>query len=167
MARRVLGAEAGFLETLDVGLGRAVNARQLGAGACIDRGKFAATEVGDGTKIDNLVQVGHNCRIGRSVVIAGCAALGGSVIVGDGAMIGGGANIRDHVRIGAGAKIYAFAGVMSDVPAEAVWGGYTAQDAKMAARQYAALRKLPDLMRSMRRRDHARGRADDSSDDQR
>jgi UDP-3-O-[3-hydroxymyristoyl] glucosamine N-acyltransferase len=129
-----------------VRLGRAV---ELGAGTCVDRGKFSATVIGDGTKIDNLCQIGHNCRIGRCVVMAGKAGLGGSVTIGDGAMIGGGASVMEHVTIGAGAKLGARSGVMHDIPAGESWHGTPAQNARATFREYAALRKLPDLIRRM------------------
>ena len=124
---------------------------EIGSGTCIDRGKFAATVIGDGCKIDNLCQIAHNCRLGRFVVIAGLTGLAGSVTVGDGVMIGGGCVIRDHVTIGAGAQIYGASSVMNDVPAGATWGGYPAQDARIALREHAAMRKLPDLIKHLKK----------------
>ena len=62
---------------------------EIGAGTCIDRGKFSETYIGDGTKIDNLCQIGHNCRIGRATVIAAMTGIGGSATIGHGVMIGG------------------------------------------------------------------------------
>jgi len=124
---------------------------EIGAGTCIDRGKFSATTVGDGTRIDNLCQIGHNCRIGRSCLIAGMSGLSGSVTLGDGVVIGGGAGIRDQVSIGDGARIAAAAQVMNDVPAGATWAGYPARHARDALREYAAMSKLPDLARLLKR----------------
>jgi len=72
----------------NVEIGRDV---EIGANTTIDRGKFGATVVGDGTKIDNLVMIGHNCRVGRCCVICGNVGLSGSVTVGDGVTIAGGA----------------------------------------------------------------------------
>ncbi|MEX0742085.1 MAG: UDP-3-O-(3-hydroxymyristoyl)glucosamine N-acyltransferase [Phycisphaeraceae bacterium] len=125
---------------------------EIGSGTCIDRAKFGTTEIGAMSKLDNLVQIGHNCRVGERVIIAGKAGLAGSVTVGDDAVIGGAAILRDHVTIGPAAKIAGFAGVMSDVPSGATWAGYPAQDAKIALREQAALRKLPELARSLRKR---------------
>lgn len=124
---------------------------EIGSGTCIDRAKFAATVIGDGCKIDNLCQIAHNCRLGRNVIIAGQSGLAGSVSVGDGVVIGGGCSIRDHVSIGAGAQIYGASSVMNDVPAGATWAGYPAQDARMALREHAAMRKLPDLLKQMKK----------------
>jgi len=124
---------------------------EIGAGTCIDRGKFAATEIGDGCKIDNLVQIGHNCRLGRHIVIAGATGLAGSVDVGDWAVIGGFVCIRDHVTIGARAQLAGGAQVMDEVPAEASYAGSPARPMREALREAAALRKLPALVKQQAR----------------
>lgn len=131
-----------------VTLGRAV---ELGAGTCVDRGKFSDTFIGDGTKIDNLCQIGHNCRIGRCTVIAALTGIGGSTTIGDGVMIGGGASIKDHLTIGDGARLGGASALMHDIPAGQAWHGHPAQDAKAAFREFAAIRKLPDLLRALNR----------------
>ena len=131
-----------------VRLGRDV---EIGAGTCVDRGKFAATVIGDGTKIDNLCQIGHNTRIGRCVVIAAITGVGGSVTIGDGVMIGGGVFFKDHVTIGDGARIGGTSGVMHDVPPGEAWHGNPAHDARATFREYAALRRLPELLRETHR----------------
>ena len=118
---------------------------EIGAGSCIDRGKFSATSIGNGTKIDNLVQIGHNCRIGRSCVIAGMTGVSGSVTIGDGVIIGGGVGIKDHVTIGNGARIGGKSGVISDVAPGQTVIGFPAGEYKKTLRQWAALKKLPDL----------------------
>jgi UDP-3-O-[3-hydroxymyristoyl] glucosamine N-acyltransferase len=119
---------------------------EIGAGTCIDRAKFDATEIGDGSKIDNLVQIGHNCRIGRCCVIAGATALAGSVQVGDGVMMGGGCLIRDNIVIGAGARLAGGAGVTHNIPAGETVLGIPAREISVALREYAAIRKLPRLL---------------------
>jgi UDP-3-O-[3-hydroxymyristoyl] glucosamine N-acyltransferase len=124
---------------------------EVGAGACIDRAKFSATEIGSGAKLDNLVQIAHNCRIGRHTIIAGCCAIAGSVTIGDYAVLGGAVQIRDHVTIGERARIAGGSAVMNDVPAGETWGGYPAREHRRAAREHAALRKLPEVLRSMRK----------------
>lgn len=124
---------------------------EIGANSCVDRGKFSATSIGAGTKIDNLVQIGHNCRIGRCCVIAACTGVAGSVTMGDGVMVGGCAAIRDHLTIGSGARISGGSGVMADVPAGQTVAGAPATDSRQALRQFAALRKLPDLLRNQRK----------------
>ena len=115
---------------------------EIGSGSCVDRGKFSSTIIGDGTKIDNLVQIGHNCKLGRSCVMAGNSGLAGSVTLGDGVMIGGSASISDHVAIGNGAVVGGASSVMRDVPDGKTVLGYPAVDAREALKQWAILRKL-------------------------
>ena len=115
---------------------------ELGAGTCVDRGTFSDTVIGDGTKIDNLCQIGHNCHIGRSVIMAGQVGLAGSVTIGDGTMIGGQVGVKDHIRIGAKVKLAACSAVMNDIPDGATWGGYPARDWKEAVQGVLMLRKM-------------------------
>lgn len=123
---------------------------ELGAGTTIDRGKFGATTIGDGTKIDNQCQIGHNCRIGRMVMISGCNAVAGSVTIGDGVQIGGGSRFKDHITIGAGAQIGGASAVTNDVPPGARWAGYPAQDSRATFREIGAVRQLPALLKKFR-----------------
>lgn len=115
---------------------------EIGAGTCIDRGKFGATTIASNAKIDNLVQIAHNCHIGRSVIICGCAGIAGSVTIGDGAMIGGAAGIIDNITIGARAKIAACAGVMNDVAEGETVVGSPAVAHRQWAREQIAVRRL-------------------------
>lgn len=126
---------------------------ELGAGTTIDRAKFDATVLGDGCKLDNLVQIGHNVRLGRMVVIAACCAVGGSCELGDGVMLGGQAAISDHIRVGAGAQIAGGSAVINDVPAGEKWGGMPAKLLKEKMREEIAVRKLPDLLRRLKKAD--------------
>ena len=73
---------------------------EIGANACIDRGALDDTVVGDGVKIDNLVQIGHNVRVGRDTVLCGCAGVAGSATIGERCLIGGGALIAGHITLG-------------------------------------------------------------------
>lgn len=122
---------------------------EIGAGSCVDRGKFSATSIGDGTKIDDLVQIAHNCRLGRSCVMAGQSGLAGSVTLGDGVIMGGGARVKDHVTVGAGVKIGANAGVASDVAPGKTLLGMPADDHRQTLRVWAAQKKLPDLIKQI------------------
>jgi UDP-3-O-[3-hydroxymyristoyl] glucosamine N-acyltransferase len=118
------------------------NAVEVGANSCIDRGKFSATILGDGCKIDNLVQIGHNSVLGKCCIIAGNSGLAGSVTLGDGVIIGGGASIKDHVTIHSGATVGGGSGVISDVEAGKTVIGYPACDSREKMKQWVALRKL-------------------------
>ncbi len=117
---------------------------EIGAGTCIDRGKFGATRIGQGTKIDNLCQIGHNCVIGRMCVICGMVGIAGSTEVGDGTRIGGGSGISDHLKIGKGVSIGAGSGLMNDIPDGETWYGVPAGERSRVLREYAAVRKLPE-----------------------
>ncbi len=118
------------------------NAVEIGANTCIDRGKFSSTVVGDGCKIDNLVQIGHNSKMGRSCIMAGSSGLAGSVTLGDGVVIGGGACISDHVTLADGVQVGGASGVMSNFEAGKKVLGYPAVDARDALKQWVVLRKL-------------------------
>ena len=118
------------------------NAVEIGANSCVDRGKFSSTIIGDGCKIDNLVQIGHNSVMGRSCIMAGNSGLAGSVTLGDGVIIGGSASIKDHTTIHSGATVGAGSGVVGDVAAGKTVLGYPACDARDMLKQWVALRKL-------------------------
>ena len=115
---------------------------EIGANSSVDRAKFSSTILGDGCKIDNLVQIAHNCILGRSCIMAGSSGLAGSVTLGDGVVIGGASSIKDHVTIGSGAVVGGGSGVMGDVPAGKTVVGYPATDARDMFRQWVALKKL-------------------------
>ncbi|NQY31077.1 MAG: UDP-3-O-(3-hydroxymyristoyl)glucosamine N-acyltransferase [Flavobacteriaceae bacterium] len=118
------------------------NAVEIGANSCVDRAKFSSTIIGDGCKIDNLVQIAHNCILGRSCIMAGGSGLAGSVTLGDGVIIGGSASIKDHITVHSGAIVGGGSGVMNDVPAGKTVLGYPACDSKEKIKQWVALRKL-------------------------
>lgn len=115
---------------------------EIGANSTVDRAKFSSTIIGDGCKIDNLVQIAHNCVLGRSCIMAGSSGLAGSVTLGDGVIIGGSSSIKDHVTIHSGAVVGGGSGVMSDVAAGKTVVGYPATDSRDMFRQWVALRKL-------------------------
>jgi UDP-3-O-[3-hydroxymyristoyl] glucosamine N-acyltransferase len=134
--------ERGFLTTPQLGIVVIGDDVEIGANTTIDRGAMGDTVIGDGTRIDNLVQIGHAVRIGRYCAIAGHVGLSGSCLVDDYVMIGGQAGLADHVRVGAKARIGAKAGVMSDIAAGAVVLGAPAQPAREFFRETATLRRL-------------------------
>lgn len=132
---------------------------EIGAGTCIDRGKFSATVIGEGTKIDNLCQIGHNCRIGAGCLLAAQVGLSGSVTLGDGVIMGGQAGVADHLTIGAGASVAGKSGVIHNIPPGEVWFGYPAQRYRDAFRGLLLLRQLPELLRKVS------GKSDAQSDE--
>ncbi len=124
---------------------------ELGALTCVDRAKFGSTRIGQGSKLDNLCQIGHNVQIGRSCVLSGLTGIAGSTTVGDGVRIGGHTGIRDHVNIGSGAQLSAKSAVMGDIPAGEIWGGAPAQEIRQMFRQVAALRTLAPIAGALKR----------------
>ena len=115
---------------------------EIGANSCVDRAKFSSTIIGDGCKIDNLVQIAHNSVMGRSCIMAGHSGLAGSVTLGDGVVIGGSASIKDHTTIHSGATVGAGSGVVGDIKAGATVLGYPAQDARDMLKQWVVMRRL-------------------------
>ncbi len=115
---------------------------EIGAGSTVDRGANRDTIVGEGTKIDNLVQIGHNVVVGRHCILVSQCGVSGSCVLEDFVAIGGQAGLAGHLRIGAGAQIAAAAGVMNDVPAGERWGGAPAQPLREFFREVAAVKKL-------------------------
>ena len=124
-------------------LGRVLigNDVEIGANTTIDRGAGPDTIIGDGTKIDNLVQIGHNVRLGKGCIVVAHVGISGSTVVEDYASFGGQAGIAGHLHIGKGAKIAAQSGVMRDVKAGEIMAGSPAFPAKEYWRHVAYVEK--------------------------
>lgn len=125
-------------------LGRVVigNDVEIGANTCIDRGALGDTVIGDGTRMDNLVQFGHNVKTGRCCVIVSQVGVAGSTTMDDFVVLAGQVGVAGHLHIGSGAQIAAKSGIMRDVkPMESLMG-MPAVPAKEFMRQVATLRKL-------------------------
>jgi UDP-3-O-[3-hydroxymyristoyl] glucosamine N-acyltransferase len=128
-------------QTLRVVIGSDV---EIGANSCVDRGSWRDTVIGDGSKLDNLVQVGHNAAVGRGCLLCAMSALGGSSTLGDGVVMGGKAAVADHVSVAARVRIAACSGVTKDIPETAEgtdFAGFPAQPAGQWRRQVAAARR--------------------------
>jgi UDP-3-O-[3-hydroxymyristoyl] glucosamine N-acyltransferase len=115
---------------------------EIGAGTTVDRGAGRDTMIGEGSKIDNQVQIGHNVTVGRHCVIVAFVGISGSVKLGDFVMMGGQSGVSEHVTIGDGARIAAGAGVIKDVPDGAVMMGAPARPMREALKAMAALNRL-------------------------
>jgi UDP-3-O-[3-hydroxymyristoyl] glucosamine N-acyltransferase len=115
---------------------------EIGAGTTIDRGAIRDTVVGEGSKIDNLVQVGHNVSIGRCCVVAAQSGISGSSTLEDFVALGGSVGVSDHVTIGEGAQLAGASNVHADVPPGARWGGTPAKPVKLWFREMRTLAQL-------------------------
>jgi UDP-3-O-[3-hydroxymyristoyl] glucosamine N-acyltransferase len=115
---------------------------EIGTNTTIDRGSIRDTVIGEGSKIDNLVQIGHNVLIGRHCLLVGQSGVSGSVTIGDHVVLGGKAGIADHLTIGEGAVFAGASAVISNVPAGERWGGYPATPAREWMRGLVLLRRL-------------------------
>jgi UDP-3-O-[3-hydroxymyristoyl] glucosamine N-acyltransferase len=123
---------------------------EIGSCVCIDRAKMGVTRIGQGTKIDNLVQIAHNCVIGPHSIIAGQAGLAGSVTLGAGVVLGGQTGVRDHVTVADGAMAAARTAIHEDVDPRAIVSGMPALPHRQSLREQAAMRRLPDLVTQIR-----------------
>lgn len=128
---------------------------EIGANAAIDRAALESTKVGDGTKIDNLVQIAHNVETGRHCLIISQVGIAGSTKLGDGVVLAGQAGLRDNITLGNGVQVAAQSGIGQDLPAGAVVGGSPSMDAATYLKVSLTLPKLPELVRRVRRLEKA------------
>lgn len=124
---------------------------ELGANTAVDRATAGETTIGDGSKIDNLVQVAHNDHIGQHTVIAGCTGLAGSVEIGDRCVIGGQVAFRDHVRLGNDVHVAGRSGIERDLLEPGQYFGIPALPALEAIRIFKATQRLPEVLSRLRK----------------
>ncbi len=117
---------------------------EIGANSTIDRGANRDTIIGEGTKIDNQVQIGHNVEVGRHCVLVSQVGISGSSSLDDFVAIGGQTGVAGHIKIGMGAQIAAVSVVKDDVPPGSRYGGVPAKPVKTWFREMAALKRLAE-----------------------
>ena len=119
---------------------------EIGANSCVDRGTYGITYIGEGSKVDNLVQIGHNCRLGKRVILCAQVGLAGNTEIGDNVYLAGQVGSAGHLNIGDGALVGAQSGISGDVPAGSKYFGTPAIDASLQKRIVVALKKLPEIL---------------------
>ena len=136
---------------------------EIGALTAIDRAALEATRVGDGTKIDNQVMIGHNVEMGRGCIVCGQVGLAGSSKFGDFVVLAGGSGVADHLEIGDQVQVAAASVVLQDVAPRQVMAGTPAMPIREWRRMAAALPRLPELLRRLRRLEQKLFGSDDTS----
>lgn len=119
---------------------------EIGAGCTIDRGVTDTTYIGEGTKIDNLVQIGHDTRIGKNCLIAAQCGIAGCVTIGDGVTLWGQVGCASGVDIGAGAVVLAQSGISKALEGDKTYFGSPCSEVREKFKELAALKALPDFM---------------------
>lgn len=123
---------------------------EIGASTAIDRGTYGPTIIGDGTKIDNHVQIGHNCHIGRHNLICAHVGIAGSTSTGEHVVLAGQVGIADHLHLSDNVVVGAQAGVMSNQPTGAVLVGSPAAPRRQRLMEWALIAKLPEMRQQLK-----------------
>jgi UDP-3-O-[3-hydroxymyristoyl] glucosamine N-acyltransferase len=121
------------------------------ANACIDRATVGATEIGDGTKVDNLVQVGHGSRVGKDTLLCGQVGVAGSSVIGSNVILAGQSAVAGHCEIGDGAILTAQSAVSHDVPPGKMISGSPGFDNRIWLRAVTIFQRLPELLKRLDR----------------
>ena len=122
---------------------------EIGANSCVDRGRVDPTRIGDGTKIDNLVQIAHNVEIGIHCFLCGQAGVAGSTKIGNFVMVGGQVAISDHLEVGDGCMIAGQSGIISSLPPKSKVAGTPAMGIIQQRRLEVLIRRLPELFKRL------------------
>ena len=130
---------------------------EIGANSTIDRARFGKTKIGEGTKIDNLVQIGHNVTIGKHCVIVALTGVSGSTQIGNYVTLAGQVGTVGHIRIGDGATLTGRAAATTDIPAGEVYSGRPARPFKEDMKMRAQIRRLPKLIERVKALEAAAG----------
>jgi UDP-3-O-[3-hydroxymyristoyl] glucosamine N-acyltransferase len=122
---------------------------EIGANACIDRGRFQKTVIGKGTKVDNLVQIGHNVVIGSNCLVVALTGISGSTELGKNVVVAGQVGIGGHIKLGDNVMVGARSGVLKSVPDGSVVLGEPAVPAAAYKKLVVLISKLPQLFKEL------------------
>lgn len=122
---------------------------EIGANTTIDRAALGETRIGQGTKIDNLVQLGHNVRVGRNCILVAQVGIAGSTSLGDGVILAGQVGVAGHIHLGDGCRIGAKSGVGQDIPPRQDLSGIPVMPHGTFLRTSAIMPKLPEMKRRL------------------
>jgi UDP-3-O-[3-hydroxymyristoyl] glucosamine N-acyltransferase len=161
----VRDGENGYVKFPQIGTVVIEDNVEIGANSCVDRGALGETRIGEGTKIDNLVQIAHNVQVGKRVVIAAQTGISGSTVIEDDCVIGGQVGMGDHARVMSGAVIGSQAGVLpGKIVRPGVWWGTPVQPLDEYKRQNAhmkALGRIRTELNYLRKKLYSSERSDD------
>ncbi|HSH09367.1 MAG TPA: UDP-3-O-(3-hydroxymyristoyl)glucosamine N-acyltransferase [Oceanipulchritudo sp.] len=122
----------------------------IGANTCIDRARFSATRIGQGTKIDNLVQVGHNVVVGKHCILCAEVGIAGSAEIGNFVVMAGQVGVNGHIKVGDGVTATGQAGITKDIPPGTVLSGNPARPNREELKRLALFKQLPELVERVR-----------------
>ncbi len=122
---------------------------EVGANTSIDRGTITATRIGNGSKIDNQVQIGHNVTVGENCMLCGRVGIAGSAVIGDRVVLGGAVGVADHVKIGDDAIAMGMSGIASNVPPKTIVGGMPAKPRERALQEQLFLGRSKSLVKKI------------------
>lgn len=141
--------DSGYKKIPHLGYVEIADCVEIGANSCVDRSVMGATSIGEGSKIDNLVQIAHNCKVGTHNAMAAQVGIAGSSTVGDWCQFGGQVGIPGHVSVGNHVKLGGQAGVVGNVPDHSTLIGSPATKHTTAMRSFVAVAKLPELIKKI------------------
>jgi UDP-3-O-[3-hydroxymyristoyl] glucosamine N-acyltransferase len=127
---------------------------EIGAGCTIDAGVSSETTIGEGTKIDDQVHIGHDVKIGQHCIIAGQVGIAGNTIVGNHVTLYGKVAVNKNITIGDNVTVYACSAIAKSLEPNKTYLGVPAEEARAMAKQFAMLRKLPDMWELFKKLNH-------------
>ena len=153
-------SDGGWLKVPQCGTVEVGDNVEIGANCAIDRGRFGATRIGSGTKLDNLVHVAHNVQVGENALLIAQVGVAGSSKVGKNAILAGQVGLSGHLEVGDGARVGPASAIFKDIPAGEDWFGSPAEPRTSALRRMARQRRLGDMIERLRKLESRLGAAE-------